>query len=102
MTSKPTKNVNANLFAKIFFSFILAVATRLLNAQAINPPQTFREILVDQYGQDDSRAQEALIKRIVAIEVSPANTNTKVVFFRLLLKTLDTHVNFFFRVTKWR
>ncbi len=41
MTSKPTKNVNANLFAKIFFSFILAVATRLLNAQAINPPQTF-------------------------------------------------------------
>jgi len=34
-----------------------------------NPPQTFREILVDQYGQDASRAKEALIKRIVAIEV---------------------------------
>mmetsp|Transcript_24793 Transcript_24793/g.70802 ORF Transcript_24793/g.70802 Transcript_24793/m.70802 type:complete len:265 (+) Transcript_24793:223-1017(+) len=33
-----------------------------------NPPQTFREILVDQYGQDASRAREALIKRIVAIE----------------------------------
>jgi signal peptidase I len=34
-----------------------------------NPPQTFRDILVDQYGQDASRAKEALIKRIVAIEV---------------------------------
>lgn len=34
-----------------------------------NPPQTFREIMVNQYGQDVSRAKEALIKRIVAIEV---------------------------------
>jgi hypothetical protein len=34
-----------------------------------NPPQTFRDILVDQYGQAESRAKEALIKRIVAIEV---------------------------------
>lgn len=33
-----------------------------------NPPQTFREIMVDQYGQSGSRAREALIKRIVAIE----------------------------------
>jgi len=33
-----------------------------------NPPQSFRDILVDQYGQDGSRAREALIKRIVAIE----------------------------------
>lgn len=33
-----------------------------------NPPQTFREIMVGQYGQDASRAREALIKRIVAIE----------------------------------
>jgi hypothetical protein len=35
-----------------------------------NPPQTFRDILVDQYGQPKSRAKEALIKRIIAIEVS--------------------------------
>lgn len=34
-----------------------------------NPPETFRDILVDQYGQDASRAREALIKRIVAVEV---------------------------------
>ena len=34
-----------------------------------NPPRTFRDILVDQYGQAESRAKEALIKRIVAIEV---------------------------------
>ena len=34
-----------------------------------NPPATFREIMVGQYGQDASRAKEALIKRIVAIEV---------------------------------
>lgn len=34
-----------------------------------NPPQAFRDILVDQYGQDSSRSREALIKRIVAIEV---------------------------------
>ena len=36
-----------------------------------NPPQAFRDILMDQYGQDSSRSREALIKRIVAIEVSP-------------------------------
>ena len=35
-----------------------------------NPPQAFRDILVDQYGQDPSRGREALIKRIVAVEVS--------------------------------
>ena len=35
-----------------------------------NPPQTFREVLVNQYGQDGSRSREALIKRIVAVEVS--------------------------------
>jgi Signal peptidase, peptidase S26 len=34
-----------------------------------HPPQSFRDIMVDQYGQDASRAKEALIKRIVAIEV---------------------------------
>mmetsp|Transcript_9391 Transcript_9391/g.23406 ORF Transcript_9391/g.23406 Transcript_9391/m.23406 type:complete len:268 (+) Transcript_9391:240-1043(+) len=33
-----------------------------------NPPETFREIMVGQYGQSGSRAREALIKRIVAIE----------------------------------
>jgi len=33
-----------------------------------NPPQAFRDIMVGQYGQDASRAKEALIKRIVAIE----------------------------------
>ncbi len=38
-----------------------------------NPPQAFRDILVDQYGQDSSRSREALIKRIVAIEVSKIN-----------------------------
>jgi signal peptidase I len=35
-----------------------------------NPPQAFRDIMVGEYGQDASRAKEALIKRIVAIEVS--------------------------------
>lgn len=35
-----------------------------------NPPQAFRDILVDQYGQPESRGREALIKRIIAIEVS--------------------------------
>lgn len=35
-----------------------------------NPPQTFRDIIVDQYGQSPKRSREALIKRIVAIEVS--------------------------------
>jgi Signal peptidase, peptidase S26 len=39
-----------------------------------NPPQTFREIMVNQYGQDVSRAKEALIKRIVAIEVRADGT----------------------------
>ena len=34
-----------------------------------NPPQAFRDILVDQYGQPESRGKEALIKRIVAVEV---------------------------------
>jgi hypothetical protein len=34
-----------------------------------NPPQAFRDIMTNQYGQDVSRAREALIKRIVAIEV---------------------------------
>lgn len=33
-----------------------------------NPPQTFRDIIVGQYGQSSSRSREALIKRIVAIE----------------------------------
>jgi len=33
-----------------------------------NPPQAFRDILTDQYGQDSARSREALIKRIVAIE----------------------------------
>jgi hypothetical protein len=34
-----------------------------------NPPAAFREIVVDQYGQDPGRSREALIKRIIAIEV---------------------------------
>ena len=34
-----------------------------------NPPQTFRDIMVDQFGASSSRTKEALIKRIVAIEV---------------------------------
>lgn len=34
-----------------------------------NPPQAFRDILVDQYGQPESRGREALIKRVVAVEV---------------------------------
>jgi hypothetical protein len=34
-----------------------------------NPPETFREIMVDQYGQSSSKSREALIKRIVAVEV---------------------------------
>jgi len=33
-----------------------------------NPPQAFRDIMVGQYDQNASRAKEALIKRIVAIE----------------------------------
>ena len=35
-----------------------------------NPPATFRELMVGQYGQSEARSQEALIKRIIAIEVS--------------------------------
>jgi hypothetical protein len=35
-----------------------------------NPPQAFRDIMVDQYGQNPARSREALIKRIIAIEVS--------------------------------
>ena len=35
-----------------------------------NPPAAFREIITGQFGQSDSRSKEALIKRIVAIEVS--------------------------------
>ena len=38
-----------------------------------NPPQSFRDIMVGQYGQDLSRAKEALIKRVVAIEVRVMN-----------------------------
>jgi len=34
-----------------------------------NPPQTFRDMIVGDYGQSNARAKEALIKRIVAIEV---------------------------------
>ena len=34
-----------------------------------NPPAAFREIMTGQYGQSDARSKEALIKRIVAIEV---------------------------------
>lgn len=45
-----------------------------------NPPATFREILVDQYGQDASKAREALIKRIVAIEVSGKNSDQRRLF----------------------
>lgn len=37
-----------------------------------NPPESFRDIMVNQYGQESSRAKEALIKRVVAIEVSRA------------------------------
>lgn len=34
-----------------------------------NPPQTFRDIMTENYGQSQARSREALIKRIVAIEV---------------------------------
>ena len=34
-----------------------------------NPPESFRDIIVGDYGQSTARAKEALIKRIVAIEV---------------------------------
>jgi signal peptidase I len=38
-----------------------------------NPPQAFRDIMTDNYGQDASRSREALIKRIIAIEVRKWN-----------------------------
>ena len=38
-----------------------------------NPPQMFREMIVGDYGQSAARAKEALIKRIVAIEVRFVN-----------------------------
>jgi len=43
-----------------------------------NPPETFKQIMVEQYGQSASRAKEALIKRVVAIEVRDSHvlTNT--------------------------
>jgi signal peptidase I len=34
-----------------------------------NPPSTFRDIVVNEYGGKEGKAKEALIKRIVAIEV---------------------------------
>lgn len=34
-----------------------------------NPPQSFRDIIVENYGQNTPKSREALIKRIVAIEV---------------------------------
>ncbi|CAJ1943058.1 unnamed protein product [Cylindrotheca closterium] len=33
-----------------------------------NPPKTFRDMIVQNYGQETAKAKEALIKRIVAIE----------------------------------
>eukprot|EP00980_Cylindrotheca_fusiformis_P016198 scaffold4811_cov171-Cylindrotheca_fusiformis.AAC.6 len=33
-----------------------------------NPPKSFRDILIDNYGQETAKAKEALIKRIIAIE----------------------------------
>lgn len=35
-----------------------------------NPPQTFRDIMVNNYGGSNKKTKEALIKRIVAVEVS--------------------------------
>lgn len=35
-----------------------------------NPPKSFRDIIVENYGQETAKAREALIKRIIAIEVS--------------------------------
>lgn len=52
-----------------------------------NPPQAFRDILVNEYGQDSSRSREALIKRIVAIEVSGKISGIR--YFELGL--LDSH-----------
>jgi len=41
-----------------------------------NPPETFKQIMVEQYGQSASRAKEALIKRVVAIEVRDSHILT--------------------------
>lgn len=35
-----------------------------------NPPKSFRDIITKNYGQETAKAKEALIKRIIAIEVS--------------------------------
>lgn len=35
-----------------------------------NPPKSFRDIITRNYGQETAKSKEALIKRIVAIEVS--------------------------------
>ena len=48
-----------------------------------NPPQTFRDIIVNEYGQDASRAREALIKRVIAIEVRVIVLS--LVFFSLII-----------------
>jgi hypothetical protein len=34
-----------------------------------NPPERFREIMTDNYGMENRKSKEALIKRIVAVEV---------------------------------
>lgn len=36
-----------------------------------NPPERFREIMTDNYGMENRKSKEALIKRIVAVEVGP-------------------------------
>lgn len=38
-----------------------------------NPPRSFRDIMIQSYGQESSKSKEALIKRIVAIEVSSSD-----------------------------
>lgn len=58
-----------------------------------NPPQAFRDILVEQYGQGSSRAREALIKRIVAIEVC-------ILFLRRIQDLFICSNSSFLRVTK--
>jgi hypothetical protein len=69
-----------------------------------HPPQTFRDIMVDQYGQDVARAKEALIKRIVAIEVRKG----KRLWLVFGLSKRQSHViqsdflSFPFRATRWR
>jgi hypothetical protein len=35
-----------------------------------NPPKSFRDIMSENYGQETPKSKEALIKRIIAIEVS--------------------------------